>query len=264
MQDKQHPIRKRIEQFGGKVFASIEPPWNAEDWKHEQQPIMRDLFAVTSLSPLAHHHDRQPICIDSWVKHGLQVVSVNTTAEVALLRNRYPQVTKWIVCDEVGTTYKKPTQLINNILGVSLALNSPILAINSDIEIYGHQSRLLNLVRGLNMAIGIRHNYESSVLNATREPYGLDSFLVHPKHVRDIPKAIYSIGRPFWDYWLPWHMMRQGFEWNWIGEPLFYHKSHTLNWSNEDWQIGYEWAVGHYQESVDWVEWRKSMPFPPS
>jgi hypothetical protein len=264
IRNKQHPDRKRIEQFGGKLFASIDPPWNADDWKHEQQPIMQELLAVTSLSPLAHHQERQPICLDSWVKHGLQVVSVNSSAEVALLRNRYPQVSRWVTCDKVGTTYKRPTQLINNMLRVALTLDSPILVVNSDIEIYGHQSRLRDLAISRSMAIGIRHNYETSALHAVREPYGLDAFLVYPETVKDVPKAIYSIGRPFWDYWLPWHMMRKGFELEWIGEPLFYHKSHQLNWSSDDWQIGYHWFVKHYKESINWEDWRKSMPFPPT
>lgn len=261
LQNPMHPDRLKIESFEPGVFHCVGDGW--ERWTRVKQKPIDNLLAVTSLSALTHHAVRQPICLDSWKRTGLRVVSVNAGYEIDNLEGLYPQVDEWVRCDQQGTAYPKPTQLINRLLGVAITMDSPILLLNSDIEIYGNQEVLTEKAARRQCAIGIRHNYDFSQATATMEPYGLDAVLVYPEQVVGIPEMQYAIGRPFWDYWLPWHMMQTGTELEWIGEPFFYHQSHPLNWSQDDWLLGYYWNRAHYGVEVNWPEWRQSMPFPP-
>ena len=47
----------------------------------------------------------------------------------------------------------------------------------------------------------------------------------------------------------------------WIEEPMFFHNSHELNWTPEDWRRGAEVFGGFYGlgDRVDWKEYRNSF-----
>ena len=261
LRNPMHPDRLKIESIDPGVFHCFGEGW--ERWTNVTQKPVDDLLVVTSLSPLPHHAIRQPICLDSWKRTGLKIVSVNAGYEIAQLERSYPQVDRWIRCDQQGNAYARPTQLINRLLGVAVTMDSPILLINSDIEIYGNQEVLTEKIKKRQCAIGIRHNYAMTQGTAEIEPYGLDAVLIYPEQVVNVPEMQYAIGRPFWDYWLPWHLMHTGTTLEWIGEPFFYHQSHPLNWTQEDWLLGYNWSRKHYGVEVDWPLWRQSLPFPP-
>ena len=66
----------------------------------------------------------------------------------------YPQVAKWIA------TEFEITPKINSLLDVAVVEDTAILIINSDIEIYGDQSRLTDLVAKGKNRFGIRHSYQ--------------------------------------------------------------------------------------------------------
>lgn len=263
IKDKQHPDRKKIEALGGNVFASLDGRWKWSDWRDVQQAKINGLVAVTSLANMPHHHKKQPACLTSWRRHGLDVVSVNSSEEIQALKPIYPQVTHWIECNELSDTYSKASQYINNLLNVAVELDTAILLLNSDIAIYGAQDIIKRHLAERQTTIGIRHNYETSVDKATIEPYGLDAVLTFPEVVREVAKAPYAIGRPFWDYWLPWSLMREGHQLEWIGEPLFFHEVHPLNWNQDDWIRGRNWFEDKYGERIHWAAWRESMPYPP-
>ena len=225
--------------------------WRPHRAWRKQAPI-KDFVAVTSLSP--NRFDRQSICLNSWRKMGLEIVSVNSQAEIDSMRDHYP-VAKWIPA-EFDSTPK-----INSLLDVSASEDLPILLINADIEIYGDQSRLLDLVECRNNAIGIRHNYETHPGAATREAWGLDAFLVYPEQVPNLSRTGFTIGKPMWDYWLPWEL-EQLRECEWITEPYFFHASHPIAWTQQESTAAHE-AFAKQFGPMDWSEWRYARPAPP-
>jgi hypothetical protein len=222
-----------------------------------QQPSIHEYFAVTSLAP--HRMARQTIVLDSWKRFGLSVYSVNSPTEIEQLRPICPQVDRWISSDPPDGC---KTQRINALLEVAVRKSSPILLINSDIEIYGDQERLFKLIANRVGCVGIRYNYEMHPGVGTQEAWGLDAFLVYPEQVKQFPVVDYSIGKPMWDYWLPWQIMELGGKLDWIGEPFFFHESHPITWTgNECVRAREDFAVRF--SAFDWGDWRRSLPFPP-
>lgn len=215
----------------------------------EKQSPITNLIAVTSLSP--NRFERQLICLDSWRKLGLEIIAVNSQDEIDSMRELYP-VAKWIPTECQGFPR------INSLIDVAASEHTAILIINADIEIYGDQSRLLESVASRKNAIGIRHNYESQPGESTIEPWGLDAFTVHPEQVASIPRVEFVIGKPMWDYWLPWEFEKLG-ECDWISEPYFFHRSHPVAWSQAECTSAHV-AFAKQFGPMDWTQWRKARP----
>lgn len=218
----------------------------------DRQPKTSSLIAVTSLAP--HRLDRQSICLDSWINAGLDVVSVNSQTEIESMATDYPQVTKWIPAEFVRTPR------INSLLDVAVTEDSPILLINADIEMYGDQKRLIDLVAARRAAVGVRHNYDSLHCDAKMELWGLDAFLVYPEQVSQFHRTEFAIGVPMWDWWLPWELNRVGGESEWIAERFFFHKNHQQAWSEET-CIQQKAYFAELFGPVDFIKWRQARSF---
>ena len=226
----------------------------------QQDPM--DLLAVTSLSPGEGHKLRQPKCLDSWKLFGLDIASVNTAEEIKRMRDVYPQVDYWIAKEQPETAYNKKTQRIVDLTSVASEMDRTVLLVNSDIEIYGEQSTLLDPINAGKLPIGIRWNYSEDYHHATREPWGLDAFVFTPDAARALPSLDFAIGKPAWDYWIPYHLQTNGVELEFIVDKLFYHRSHALNWSADEWQIGTDIFLNHYGlSSPNWSTFRNQWQF---
>lgn len=227
----------------------------------KQQPLIRELIAVTSLSQRPHHLKHQSVCLDSWKCFGLDIVSVNTAAEIIQLSGVYPQVSQWIERNDTSTMYDRPTQRINQLARVATDLRESILFVNSDIEIYGKQLTLLDRLKPNTLVAGIRYNYLNRKAPPHRERWGIDAFVLTPAMVESLPHSPLSIGKPVWDYWLPLHFRSLGYAVDLIGEPLFFHRSHTLHWNEREWAIGAEWLGQQYGEPLagGGQEFRRSL-----
>lgn len=235
-------------------------------WRGWKQPSMDDhCIAVTSLSGHSHHLERQAVCLESWRDIGLTIASLNTSDEVEHLQSLYPQVTHWIVNNENGSDYAKPTQRIKDMAMVASTLNRTVLLINSDIELYGDQSTIIDPLERGEQTMVIRWNYDDNLDDAQREQHGIDAFSFTPAQAIDLPDLPLSIGRPFFDYWIPYHSRQSGLPMHFVGERFAWHQRHELNWSEDDWFRGAEWFCEHYGEDFDFMraEFRGSLPFPP-
>lgn len=239
-------------QAGSTAPTSVDATW----WPNivVQQPVTSELLAVTSVSP--RRASRQTVCLDSWKKLGLEIWSVNSPKEIAALSGSYPQVSRWVVAKDDG--FKTPR--LNRLLDVSLLVNKPILIVNADIEAYGPQQRLLDVVARRVNLVGIRHNYEARPGDDAMEPWGLDAFIVYPEQVSRLTTVPFRIGSPVWDYWLPWELAKLGYTLEWLGEPFFYHRSHKLAWSVEECKAQHATFHSLFGE-VNWGAWRQSQPF---
>lgn len=215
-----------------------------------QQAKFENCIAVTSLAP--HRFERQTACLESWKQLGLEIVSVNSQAEIDSMGTEYPQIAKWAAADF------ERTPKINSLIDVAVFMDSPILVINSDIEMFGDQSRLADLVANRKNAIGIRHNYKTQPGDATIEPWGLDAFLIYPEQVASISRVDFCIGKPMWDYWLANELESNQCEW--IGEPYFFHRSHPVAWTQEECTAAHD-AYAKRFKPMDWAAWRRSKPF---
>lgn len=241
---------------------NVEHPYGycRDDAQHDQ---IDSLVAVTSLAP--RPSKRQTAALNSWRNFGLEIHAVNTAAEIDTLRAVYPQVGHWHSQEETSVGFSKPTQLIWNIANVAKELHKSILIINADIEIIGEPTTLLDrIVDGMFLA-GIRHNYSDTIMRATREPWGIDAFVITPEMAATLPRATMAIGQPMWDYWLPYHFRELGYDVDLVGEPLFFHREHKLAWTSDDWTSSAKRLAAETGIDLECtaLQFRRSLPFPP-
>lgn len=231
-----------------------------------QQKSLDDYcIAATSLAPGDRDFDKQTAALNTWGKFGLSITAVQRTGEIEELKSRYPQVTRWVANDETGSEYDNPTQPINKIADVATETGQVVLVINADIEVYGNQEMLTEALKTKKQIVGIRWNHDGNYQAAKRERWGLDVFSFSPEMAASLPRMPLSIGRPFWDYWIPIHCLATQTPMHFIGERLFYHRRHEVNWSRSDWSRGETWVTKHYGVSYGHMgsELRKKLPFPP-
>lgn len=242
-------------------------PGSITGWKAFQQPSLDDhCIAVTSLSRLDHHRARQTACLDSWRKFGLSIIAVNQPAEMELLQDAYPQVDRWIENDVPNENYERHMQRIKHLANVATVIDQTILLINSDIEIYGGQGMITGPMAEGKQVVGIRWNYpENDYESAERERWGLDAFSFTPELARSLPELDLTIGRPMWDYWIPLHSRISNQPMEFIGQRLFYHQSHNILWSQDDWHKGAKIVSDHYSYDFGPMAepFRNSLPYPP-
>jgi hypothetical protein len=202
--------------------------------------------AVTSLNPSPLRWETQRKCLQSLIDAGLDVLAVNTAAELANLD--LPSGITGIACDRVALHYDRQTQLVSSLIHLGAETGTPFLLINSDIECQGG-SDLLEQALGYSdaLTICVRHNYTTSMSYARPEPDGLDAFLMTPKMARTVPRdAPLAIGKPVWDYWIPHHFRARGHPFHWITSAVFFHQNHTIGWTQDDWTKGRDFMRATY------------------
>lgn len=193
--------------------------------------------AVTSLAPRAC--PRQTAALNSWIDFGLTIHAVNTASEVGVLRGLYPQVDGWHVSSDQTQGFSRSTATINSLADVALELNRRVLIVNADCEAYGCPRVVTDLLRDDRLVMGVRHNYAvSRDVDAVREQWGIDAFVLTPAMAAELPRLGFGIGVPVWDYWLPFHFRELGYELRLVEPAWLYHRQHVPGWLRSDWVHG--------------------------
>lgn len=230
-------------------------------WPHlcwqKQQPSLKNVLAVTSLSPLKKHCEVQKEVLTTWFNLGLEVVSGNSAEECESLKLLYPEVTFKAV--GLSKSFSRATPKIRDL--ISLGGDLPILLINSDIAIYGNQQLITKAISNQRSFVGVRQNWTHHPGHGDTEPWGIDAFLLFPEQVKTFPDIDLAIGQPFWDYWVPYHLEQNNFAIDWITYPYFYHKNHPLNWDQKSHTTGNIILNNHYGYNIDWSDWRRTRPY---
>jgi len=213
------------------------------------QPRITGLLAVTSL---AMDNPHQHCALRSWVAAGLSIAAVQQHDEIAKLQQEYWQVQHFIPAKPWQSIYAKPTVLVSDMLAVATKLATPIVLINSDIEIEGFQQRLLAARDSAAVTVCRRHNYSADKSLATPEQWGFDAFVVSPHQVAGLDAARYEIGRPVWDYWLPYALRHIGYKLELLDAQLLYHRDHPQRWAESERQLGIDWFQAQFGQVSDW------------
>lgn len=193
-------------------------------------------------------------CLNSWQRSGFHVVSVNLDTEIEQLKPIFKDVEFQV--GEPSLRYHKQTPKIHSLL--TAKVSTPFkLIINSDIKIYHPIDSFMSQVP----ALGIRRNFIDTPMDGDIERWGIDAFLLPEELCGKFPNLDFAIGQPMFDYWIPWHLGRMNVELKWFGEPLFFHKTHEINWKNEALQIGWDMIYEHYNAGEDWELWRLNHPY---
>jgi hypothetical protein len=211
-----------------------------------------DIVAVTSFSVARHSIEHQRKCVDSWKRFGFDVYARNTPDEIAILKPDLPDVT-FIPSTNTGTNFAYPTQKIKTLASTAIDLGTPVLLINSDIELRGSNALIQPSDRS--MFCGIRWNYDTETPHALTEfRYGIDAFTFTPRQAAMLPSNFpFAIGHAMWDYAVPAVMQQNGVKLNIVHTPMLFHRNHKQNWSNDDWFFGQQWVKENLGLNIEYA-----------
>jgi hypothetical protein len=220
---------------------------------------------VTSLS--LNRQDRQHKCLASWRRFGLPIHAVATENQAEQLMQAFPEVDDWHITLEQPNAWDRP-YLVRIADHVALASESPILLINSDIEIRDkYQSLVEQWMQDDSdtLVCGVRWEHKKGSLKRELNPYGIDAFRILPSMVGHLEDAGFPIGLPGWDYWLPWELHLRGFKVR-TADSQFMHETHEMGYSKEAVQTAYRLLEERYRMpgkalslSIQWLTGRMGM-----
>lgn len=166
---------------------------------------MSDFTIYTSIAPRGIAN--QQAAINSWLKHGFRVVSMNVPEEIETIRPRLDGVVFEPVQRSGLETFGKPLVYLDSILDTARASDGELFGIvNSDI----HLDPALPLREGLSrmakydLVYGTRMDVDA-LGDDDGEEYsiGFDYFFLSRDMAAIYPPSRLCIGAPFWDYWMP-------------------------------------------------------------
>jgi len=194
---------------------------------------------VTSISP--YRLQRQKVCINSWLALGFPVVAVQSPGEEAVLKPHFPGV-EFVETRLVGDKFQNYTIARIKPL-IDQAVDEEILILNSDIDIVSDPDVFRKNWTDpdkLELRIGIRWNRNPRTGEFKMFKNGVDAFLITPDMAKVIPDIGLAIGKPAWDYFIPWHLVKkEGYKMTLHKEPpTFIHEEHHQNWSVADYNRG--------------------------
>ena len=190
----------------------------------------------TSISP--RRKERQQKCIQSWLTLGCKVTAIQSEGEASTLQKDYPEV-NFIETNQVGDMFHRP-KLVRIRAILDQARTSPILILNSDIEVRATAEEFESIWRvtgNKTLQMGIRWDEHPDGSKKLLK-YGIDAFLITPEISKDLNDIGMTMGCPAWDYWVPIHLQRKGYQLQTSKHESLIHEVHTQNWSRQDFQTG--------------------------
>ena len=196
---------------------------------------------VTSFSPNHKDAQWQIECFESWLSQGFEVFCVQGQHEI--IPDRILGRTRGRI-DFIRTEDPGPPR-VAHLLRKAATIEGAII-LNSDLKmlpgcfdaIQGWQ----RMTRGETGCLWLRrwNLVEGEPLaNASREQWGIDAFAVRPSTplLEFFDRLDLRIGRPGWDYILPYWFLLRGLPLWTIDDPaLLLHREHPIRWSHASWE----------------------------
>ena len=209
------------------------------------------MIVITSISPV--HANDQKKAVDSWIKSGLKVISLNCKREIEEIKDLYTNVTFIETYRTMEKHFDKPVIQISAMLDYAKSMDEDyFLFTNSDVEIELTNELKTGIKNVMDNKIIIcnRNDYGDDKTKAHQYYQGIDLFFIHKKFLGIYPQAMYACGQCFWDYWIPFTAMKSGIDIALIKNKIAFHKKHDLQYSHDNWfRIGrfFRWENQLYQ-----------------
>lgn len=182
---------------------------------------------LTTISPA--NVQRQKIAIDSWLKLGYTVKSINSKSDIIKAKEFFD--IEFVETDKLGTEFGKDYVRLN---GITDLIDTDCFVINSDIEL---THKLPLAVKGNSFTIYSRSDYADIHQRATKFPSGFDAFYITKEFAKQIPESKLVIGQCHWDYFLPIIAIRNNYHLFTPYKSGMYHKTHAIQYSLDKWRL---------------------------
>jgi hypothetical protein len=199
------------------------------------------MFTITtSLSLSEDCIENQTRALRSWKDLGFKILSVNTSKELSQTsKEYYERLGVCFIIKEDGLKEGVKTfTRIDNLIQVASQYSHIIFLINADIELYDKE-KVFNMIRKAEESLCFvsRYNYDSDITDNKIEKFGLDVFVFNSKFTKHLPNSSFVIGKPLWDYWIPYHFALNGVKICSIHDKIAFHKNHPKRWNLQDWLL---------------------------
>jgi hypothetical protein len=197
---------------------------------------MAALTVATSIVP--RNFELQRLAIESWLKLGFNVISLNSAIEAALVAENFPEIPIKIVRRTAETITGRPYVFVDDVLKVA--------GENSSGEVFGIINSDIILVAGDDFTEFLRQQASGGMVFGSRteiatadaregEMYidGFDLFFIDPAILPLYPESGFCMGAPFWDYWAPLVPMLNAVSVKWLVTPVAYHVTHQVAWDHD-------------------------------
>ena len=195
---------------------------------------------VTSIAP--HNIENQQRAIESWLRLGFSVASLNTPSEIDQLKPLFRNVEFVAVPRDARADCGKPLVYLNDVVAFLGSRGSPVCGlINSDIHLRATPDTVGYLLQEAKNSMVLASRTDVKTLaDTTGEIYkfGFDVFLFDRAILETLPPTEFCLGQPWWDYWLASRFINspQGapcrFSLKLVAFPFAVHVKHEKYWDH--------------------------------
>jgi hypothetical protein len=174
----------------------------------------------------------QRACIESWLRMGFDVTSLNSPSEIHALSGYGYEVTYHQVASE------RP-RIVDFVEAIQESAHPVAGIINADCLLVGNDGTIESMLKAAEKGLVLmeRINLRAEDAQVTGESCcGFDflCFSTDPLHLLKFDDEI-SIGTPWWDYWFPLAYQQTGGKLYAMAAPILMHLNHPQNWSWQTW-----------------------------
>lgn len=187
-------------EFGRPLSCNI--LWQKATGQHDSiNPNSQNKKAIAVATSIAPKEiEKQQTAIRTWLSNGLQVISVNTGAEISLLAGYFPEVTFIEATRDARETMGRPLIFLDDVLAALATLGAPICGIiNSDIYLDVKFKLADYIAREAVSSLIIGHRIDVDKLGSTDgEVYlnGFDLFFLIATCVMLFHLTIFALAQP--------------------------------------------------------------------
>lgn len=191
---------------------------------------------VTSIAP--RNIENQQCAIESWLRLGFRVTSLNIESEIPKLSPLFKDVEFRHVSRDAQAECGRPLVYLEDMFGFLREEGTAISGIiNSDIHLHATRETMNFIVeqaRG-SMVFACRIDVDALGDQAGEVFWeGFDVFIFDKMILDSLAKTRFCLGQPWWDYWLPFsasympgvHLPKI------LTSPFAVHVKHKVNWSS--------------------------------
>ena len=253
-----HELSANIKEFGiGQTPAAVDDNWdcycsNRLVYEHRpSQPTSQLSIGPLPLGSVSSNNTRLTIAtsialknlakqgkaVESWMKLGFDVVSINCAEEIQKLQGAFPNVRFIQAKRDAREMFGKPLVYFDEFLEYFSRTGSEFCGIvNSDVFLFSDEgiiSFIKEHAKG-SLVYGSRMEVDSlEVLVGDVYEDGFDFFFFDKSLVSCFPKSDFCIGMPWWDYWMPLIPALEKIQIKKLVSGFAYHLKHRCKWNAE-------------------------------
>lgn len=184
-----------------------------------------NIVLVTSICP--HDLENQQRAVGSWLRLGLSVFSLNAQSEIDTLRPYFDNVEFVAVQENACAGGEKSKISLNDVTGFLGAHGSPVCGvIKPDIHLRASPGALRFLMDEAKGSLVYASRTDVASLDDAAGVIcksSFDAFLFDRMILKSLPSTDLCLGRPWWDLWLPYCLMRSPYTLKFASFPFASH-----------------------------------------